>query len=729
MYVIKRDGTRVLFDINKIVNAINKAMIQVDGGLYETETAEEIADIIAQTSHGKDMTVEFIQDRVEEELMKSSRPDVAKAYILYREKRTQERDRQSKLVKAVMRRTDATAVENANANVDENSFSGREKEASSDIQKIIALDYVLSPAVGNAHKEMLLYQHDLEKTNIGMHNCFSRDTKFITTDGVKSFEDFEDGDTVIIINKDGCIEKAIVHNYGVQDLVKITLKNGKYNIKEIRATKNHTWFLQDGSKTTNLKIGDKLLKAPKTFIDFDYTNYTSEELLFWCKGFGLGDGTIEYNKSKIDGHSYKSNRTRIRLCGDKDLKWLPVFEKAGCHIRNQIAENGDRYVAIPNYHKEIPEFSNVKEAYLFFCGLYAADGTYTNKTCSGKMIYSLQSSKLDVIHFIRQYADMIGLYITNEKDLEGQATNYGVRPYTILFSFNPNFAYSYKVIDIQEDSQEDVWCLETEDTHSFLLAGGIPTGNCLFVDFKKLFTDGFVTRNGDIRPPSSFSTACQQMAVIFQCQSQVQFGGVGTVHADYDLAPFVKKSFRKHVQNYLTDVDGYPEDVAKGIMANFEEDYGEICIDNKDFNHTHSPIGFKCYEYSMRQLEREMRQSCEALYHNLNTLESRAGSQVPFTSINFGRDTSTEGKLVQKWMLNASLSGIGKHHLTPIFPISIFQYKSGVNAEEGTPGYGLKQMAINSLRRRIYPNFVNCDYSEAHEDPSNPDTFFATMGK
>ena len=80
-------------------------------------------------------------------------------------------------------------------------------------------------------------------------------------------------------------------------------------------------------------------------------------------------------------------------------------------------------------------------------------------------------------------------------------------------------------------------------------------------------------------------------------------------------------------------------------------------------------------------------------------------------------------------MLNASLSGIGKHHLTPIFPISIFQYKSGVNAEEGTPGYGLKQMAINSLSRRIYPNFVNCDYSEAHEDPSNPATFFATMGK
>lgn len=131
MYVIKRDGTRVLFDINKIVNAINKAMIHVDGSLYETDTAEEIAVIIA--SEGKDMTVEHIQDRVEEELMKSSRPDVAKAYILYRNERTKERDRRSKIIRAVMRRNDATAIENSNANVDEKSFSGREKEASSEV--------------------------------------------------------------------------------------------------------------------------------------------------------------------------------------------------------------------------------------------------------------------------------------------------------------------------------------------------------------------------------------------------------------------------------------------------------------------------------------------------------------------------------------------------------------------------------------------------------------------
>ena len=417
MYVIKRDGTRVLFDINKIVNAINKAMIHVDGCLFETDTAEEIANIIS--SENKDMSVEYIQDRVEEELMKSDRPDVAKAYILYRDQRTKSRERRSKLIETVMRRNDATAVENANANVDEHSFSGREKEASADIQKIIALDYTLTPAIGNAHKNMLLYQHDLEKTNIGMHNC-------------------------------------------------------------------------------------------------------------------------------------------------------------------------------------------------------------------------------------------------------------------------------------------------------------------LFADFNQLFTNGFITRNGDVRPPSSFSTACQQVAVIFQCQSQVQFGGVGTVHLDYDLAPFVKKSFRKHVKHYFTDVHYYSEEQTAKILNEFEENHGEICIDNLEMQ---SQNGYPdAYNYAMKQLEREGRQASEALYHNLNTLESRAGSQVPFTSINFGRDTSTEGKLVQKWMLNASLAGIGKHHLTSIFPISIFQYKSGVNAEPGTPGYGLKQHAIESLSKRIYPNFVNCDYSQANEDLTNPDTFFATMG-
>lgn len=412
MHVIKRDGTRVLFDPNKIVRAINKAMVSAYGSVYESDTAEEIADLIG--SRGSDLTVEQIQDLVEGYLMKSEYPEVAKAYILYRDNRSKERIRRSKMVRAVMKRTEATEVENSNANVDEKSFSGREKEASADVQKIIALDYTLSPVIGNAHKDMLLYQHDLEKTNIGMHNC-------------------------------------------------------------------------------------------------------------------------------------------------------------------------------------------------------------------------------------------------------------------------------------------------------------------LFVDFDKLFTEGFCTRNGDIRPPSSFSSACQQTAVVFQCQSQVQFGGVGTVHIDYDLAPFVKKSFYKHMHHYLTDVEEYSDEQATEMLSQYTVEIG-----NKELQGQYGLSD--AYKFAIKQLEREGTQSGEAMYHNLNTLESRAGSQVPFTSINFGRDTSIEGRFVSRKMLEASLAGIGKHHLTPIFPISIFQYKQGCNANPEDPNYDLKQLALESLSKRIYPNFVNCDYSQAHENPDDPDTFYGTMG-
>lgn len=253
--------------------------------------------------------------------------------------------------------------------------------------------------------------------------------------------------------------------------------------------------------------------------------------------------------------------------------------------------------------------------------------------------------------------------------------------------------------------------------------------NCLNLNFQEIFTYGFRTRNGDVRPPTSFSTACQLVAVAFQCQSQVQFGGVGSIHLDYDLAPFVRKSFRKHIEHYLTDVECRSEETTKAILKDFESDCGEICIDNKNaFSNQFSPISIDAYNYAIKQLNREGRQAAQGLYHNLNTLESRQGSQVPFTSINLGRDTSTEGRLVTRWIMEASIDGIGHHHLTSIFPISIFQYKTGSNANKEDKNYDLKRLALESMSKRIYPNWCNCDWSQAHEDENNIDTFFSTMG-
>ena len=239
--------------------------------------------------------------------------------------------------------------------------------------------------------------------------------------------------------------------------------------------------------------------------------------------------------------------------------------------------------------------------------------------------------------------------------------------------------------------------------------------NCLNLNFQEIFTYGFRTRNGDVRPPTSFSTACQLAAVAFQCQSQVQFGGVGSIHLDHDLAPFVKMSFAKHFNNGLEYIEGI--DVENSTFT------GLRSIDDSAYKNYP-----KAYRYAMDMLEKEGKQAAQGLYHNLNTLESRQGSQVPFTSINLGRDTSIEGRLVTKWIMEASIDGIGKYHLTSIFPISIFQYKSGTNANKEDANYDLKQLALESMSKRIYPNWCNCDWSQAHEDENNIDTYFSTMG-
>lgn len=215
---------------------------------------------------------------------------------------------------------------------------------------------------------------------------------------------------------------------------------------------------------------------------------------------------------------------------------------------------------------------------------------------------------------------------------------------------------------------------------------------------------------------------------------------MGAIHLDYDLAPYVKKSFikqfviaiAKQSDDFINlDLDSMEPEELDDWVKNNKKKYldsmnlkeEDIYIDNKE------KLDKYLYQSALFDLYREGKQAAQGLYHNLNTLESRQGSQVPFTSINLGRDTSTEGRLVTKWMMQASLDGIGANHLTSIFPISIFQYKKGVNAEEGDKNYDLKQLALKSLSKRIYPNFVNCDWSQAHEDPNDIDSLMSTINK
>jgi anaerobic ribonucleoside-triphosphate reductase len=176
LYIIKRDGSITQFNKKKIINAINKAFIEVDGKLYEDDTAKDIAeDIERQINHFPDgsVGVEDLQDWIEDYLMRSERRDVARAYIRYRYKKEVARNKKDDFIKAIREKLDGNNVKNQNANVDEHSFGGRIGEASSVVTKQLALDYLLSPMARKNHIDNIVYTHDLDSYYVGSHNCLS----------------------------------------------------------------------------------------------------------------------------------------------------------------------------------------------------------------------------------------------------------------------------------------------------------------------------------------------------------------------------------------------------------------------------------------------------------------------------------------------------------------------------------------------------------------------------
>ena len=245
--------------------------------------------------------------------------------------------------------------------------------------------------------------------------------------------------------------------------------------------------------------------------------------------------------------------------------------------------------------------------------------------------------------------------------------------------------------------------------------------NCLSIPFDDLLAKGFKARQTDVRPASSVATAFQLLAVIFQLQSLNQFGGVSATHLDWTMVPYVRKSFSKHMKDglrYIEDVkdEEYINSVPKELK--FDD------LEANDVRHN------KAYKYAMDMTVKEVYQAVEAMYHNLNTLQSRSGNQLPFTSINYGTCTLPEGRLVIKALLDCSLDGVGKLHRTSIFPCGIFQCMKGVNRESDSPNYDLYKLALKSTAQRLYPNYANVDWSNnAGYDRNDPTTYFSTMGK
>lgn len=411
LQIKKRNGIVVPFDRERIINAINKAFIEVDGELYEDDTANDIADEIKYAVKTSDdvVSVEKIQDMVEDFLMKSERRDVAKAYIRYRYKREIARKGQDDFMKAFSAKVQGSDIENQNANVDEMSFGGRVGAASDLQMKKYALDYLVSNKSRANHENNEIYIHDLNAYAVGMHNCLS-------------------------------------------------------------------------------------------------------------------------------------------------------------------------------------------------------------------------------------------------------------------------------------------------------------------IPFDDLLAKGFNTRQTDVRPAGSVNTAFQLVAVIFQLQSLQQFGGVSATHLDWTMIPYVRKSFYKHYMDGLTYIEQ--------VISMDDRLNNQLSIEDPIYKE------FKgAYSYAIAMTEKEVHQAVEGMYHNLNTLQSRSGNQLPFTSINYGTYTLPEGRMVTKALLEVSIEGLGRLHKTSIFPCGIFQCMKGVNRKPGDPNYDLFRLALKSTATRLYPNYANVDWSgNAGYDVNDPSTYFSTMG-
>ena len=283
--------------------------------------------------------------------------------------------------------------------------------------------------------------------------------------------------------------------------------------------------------------------------------------------------------------------------------------------------------------------------------------------------------------------------------------------------------------------------------------------NCLSIPFDDLLAKGFHTRQTDVRPANSINTAMQLVAVIFQLQSLQQFGGVSATHLDWTMEPYVKKSFFKHyIQRYLEDQKDFLDlDIEDMVFSDYDETiigengkkdvisrnkFDDWCDEHRDemlerldltkedfYFDNKEKLNPVYYQSAKKNTLIELKQAVEGMYHNLNTLQSRSGNQLPFTSINYGTCTSPEGRVVIKSLIQGSIKGVGKFHKTPIFPCGIFQYMKGVNDKPGTPNYDLYRMALQSTAKRLYPNYANVDWSgNAGYDINDPRTYFSTMG-
>lgn len=409
---------------------------------------------------------------------------------------------------------------------------------------------------------------------------------------------------------------------------------------------------------------------------------------------------------KRDGRQETFNKQKVMNAVKKAFLAVDgTLTKAGVKKIRRIGSEVDKIVTKANYPLSVEEIQDIVEELLM--------DTDRKDVARAYIVYRNERSKIRSrnTNLMKNIEEKLMATNVQNQNANLDEHSFGGRMGEARSELMKDYAINYLLSDMARSNH-----LNNEVYVHDLDSYAVGMHNCLTIPFDDLLAKGFNTRQTDVRPANSVNTAFQLIAVLFQLQSLQQFGGVSASHIDWTMVPYVRKSFRKHFNNglkYIEEVDLPTQKLAEEVSIT-------------DESYTSHP---KAYRYAMDKTYKEASQAAEGMYHNLNTLQSRSGNQLPFTSINYGTCTLPEGRMITEVLLNGSLKGVGRLHKTPIFPCGIFQCMKGVNREEGDPNYDLYKLALKSTAKRLYPNYANVDWSvNEGYDKNDPKTYVSTMG-
>ena len=441
---------------------------------------------------------------------------------------------------------------------------------------------------------------------------------------------------------------------------------------------------------------------------------------------------------KRDGRQEKFEQTKIENAINKCLKQCNYLDDK---LAKLIVSSINRKIKDLN-EIEVEKIQDLVEDELIHRDLKELAKSYITYRHDRSNARQFKSSLTQIFHEINS---------TNSDDMDLKRENANIDANTsmgTMLKYGSEAAkdYNLKYLIKPEYAQAHI----NGDLHLHDLDFYSITLNCLFIPLAKLLKNGFNTGHGSIRPPQSIQSASSLACIILQSNQNEMFGGQAFPTFDYDLAPYVAKSFIKNLSNCLK-FDGFDSKYhcdLKSLNEKLEDFYNahNTIIENKDdickiiqnstefFDEIEDGIEcrndfIKCYDYAYEKTNKDTYQAMESLIHNANTLHSRAGAQVPFSSINYGTCTTPEGRMIVENVLSATEAGLG-HGETPIFPVQIFKMKKGINWYPEDPNYDLMKHAIKCSAKRLFPNFtyVDAPYNLQYYKAGKPETEIAVMG-